>query len=152
MTVSDIADTVNNCGGCMKNWLKVLLAVLFIGAVAACAENSGPGLGQKFTLRVGQSASIDGEGLTLRFDAVLSDSRCPSDVQCIRAGEAEVRLITTQGGEATPLTLVEQGLTSGLNVVDYKNYTIEFKLTPYPVSTRALGASDYRLELKVTKD
>lgn len=150
MTVSEIADIVYNCGGCMKNWLKVLLAVLFIGAVAACAD-SNPGLNQKFSLKVGQSAVIEAEGLTLRFDAVLSDSRCPSDVVCVRAGEAEVRLVVTQAGQATPLTLVEQGLTSGLNVVDYKNYTIEFKLTPYPVSTRVLKASDYRLEVKVTK-
>lgn len=131
----------------------VLMAVFLVGAVfASCADNpSGQALGQKFTLKVSESATIMAEGLKLRFDDVLSDSRCPSDVQCIRAGEAEVRLIVTQNGVDTPLTLVEEGLTSGLNVVDYKNYTIEFKLTPYPVSTRALADSDYRLELTVTK-
>ncbi len=59
--------------------------------------------------------------------------------------------MVTKDGQDTPLVLVEEGLTSGLNVVDYKNYTIEFKLTPYPVSTRTLEDSDYRLELKVTK-
>ncbi len=137
----------------MKKHFLVLMAVLLtVVALAGCGENAAsPSLGQNFTLKVGETANIVSEGLKLRFDDVISDSRCPSDVQCIRAGEAEVRLIATQAGADTPLILVEQGLTSGLNVVDYKNYTIEFRLTPYPVSTRQLTDADYRLELTVTK-
>lgn len=137
----------------MKKHLLVMTAVLLVvGALAGCGESAAsPGLGQKFTLKVGETANIVSEGLKLRFEDVISDSRCPSDVQCIRAGEAEVRLIATQAGVDTALILVEEGLTSGLNVVDYKNYTIEFRLTPYPVSTRQLTDADYRLELTVTK-
>jgi hypothetical protein len=137
----------------MKKLFLALTTVLLVGvALAGCGESAAsPGLGQKFTLKVGESATIVSESLALKFDDVISDSRCPSDVQCIRAGEAEVKLIATQAGVDTALILVEQGLTSGLNVVDYKNYTIEFRLTPYPVSTRQLTDSDYRLELTVTK-
>jgi hypothetical protein len=135
------------------NWLKISLVAFSLGIiVAGCAPSpTSPSLGQSFTLKVGQSVSIAAEGLNLRFDAVVSDSRCPSDVQCIRAGEAEVRLIASQAGANTQLKLIERGLTSDLNVVDYKNYTIEFKLTPYPVSTQPIKVSDYRLELTVTK-
>ena len=138
----------------MNRRLQVFFAVLVIGVFAAgCADTpaASPGLGRSFTLKVGQSTTIASEDLKLRFDAVVSDSRCPSDVQCIRAGEAEVKLIATQAGQATQLKLVERGLTSGPNVVNYKNYTLEFKLTPYPVSTNQIKTSDYRLELTVTK-
>ena len=135
----------------MKHFLKVIVVLTLSAAFIAGCANASPGLGGKFTLKVGQSATIAAEDLTLRFDAVVSDSRCPSDVVCIRAGEAEVRLIVTRNGLETPLILVEEGLTSGLNVVDYNDYAIEFELTPYPVSTRVLEESDYRLELKVTK-
>ena len=136
----------------MNKFYKTLVALLTIGVVAAGCSSPKPGLGESFTLKVGQSATIASEDLKLQFDTVVSDSRCPSDVVCIQAGEAKIRLIATQNGAHTTLNLIEQGLTSGLNVVNYKTYTIEFKLSPYPVSTRMLGASDYRLELTVTKD
>lgn len=135
----------------MNKAYKILAAMVLFAMVVASCGNSNPGLGESFTLKVGQTAAINGEDLKLKFDAVVSDSRCPSDVQCIRAGEAEVRVIATQNGIDTSLTMVEEGLTSGLNVVDYKNYTIEFKLTPYPVSTHQIQTSEYRLELTVTK-
>ena len=138
----------------MNRRLQIFFAVLIIGVFAAgCADTpaASPSLGHSFVLNVGQSITIASEDLKLRFDAVVSDSRCPSDVQCIRAGEAEVTLIATQAGQATQLKLIELGLTSGPNVVNYKNYTLEFKLTPYPVSTNQIKTSDYRLELTVTK-
>ncbi|KTB47660.1 hypothetical protein [Dehalogenimonas alkenigignens] len=135
----------------MKSWLKVVIPALLVVAVAAGCGGLSPALGEKFTLKAGQSAVIEGEDLKIRFDAVESDSRCPSDVVCVRAGEAVIRVTATQAGQNATLTMVEEGLTSGLNVVDYKNYHIEFRLTPYPVSTVELKQGDYRLELKITK-
>ena len=135
----------------MSKFYKTLVVLLVIGVFAAGCGNSKPSLGESFTLKVGQTASVSGEDLKLKFDIVVSDSRCPSDVMCIQAGEAKFRLVATQSGADTTLNLIEQGLTSGLNVVNYMTYTIEFKLTPYPVSTHMLDASDYRLELTVTK-
>lgn len=125
------------------------LSALFVG----CAEpaTSGPRLGEQFTLDFGESATIGSEGLTLRFDDVISDSRCPSDVVCVRAGEAEVKLSVKKGGAESSLLLVEQGLTSGLQVVKYSDYSIEFRVEPYPVSTRVIAEADYQLKLKVTK-
>jgi hypothetical protein len=135
----------------MNKSYKILVSIGLLVMVIAGCGNTKPGLGESFTLKVGQTVTIDGEDLKLKFDSVVSDSRCPSDVVCVWAGEAEVRLIATQNGADTPLVLVEEGLTSGLNVVDYKNYTIRFKLTPYPVSTHQIQTSEYRLELTVTK-
>lgn len=135
----------------MKSWLKVVIPALLVVVVAAGCGGQSPALGEKFTLKVGQSARIEGEDLKIRFDAVESDSRCPSDVVCVRAGEAVIKVTATQAGKSSTLTMIEEGLTSGLNVVDYKNYRIEFRLTPYPVSTVELKQGDYRLELKVTE-
>ncbi len=135
----------------MKIWLKLVVPALLLAAVAAGCGGLSPALGEKFTLKTGQSAVIEGEDLKIRFDAVESDSRCPSDVVCVRAGEAVIKVTATHAGQSSALTMVEEGLTSGLNVVDYKNYHIEFRLTPYPVSTVELKQGDYRLELKVAK-
>ena len=45
-----------------------------------------------------QIAVIDGEPLTVRFASVVSDSRCPAGVQCIRAGEARLEISIQQAG------------------------------------------------------
>lgn len=53
---------------------------------------------QPFTLKLGSSAIFQPAGVTVQFAEVKSDSRCPSDVTCIWAGEATVHVkITTQG-------------------------------------------------------
>jgi hypothetical protein len=76
---------------------KTPILPLFVLALAAgCGDASGPsrgvGLGVPFELRVGETASVDDELLTVAFHAVTSDSRCPIDVVCIVAGDATLRL------------------------------------------------------------
>ena len=55
-------------------------------------------LGEDFRLAVKQIAVIRGEPLTVRFASVVEDSRCPANVQCIRAGEARVEIGVQQAG------------------------------------------------------
>ena len=57
-----------------------------------------------FDLAVGHSAHLDGTALTIRFDGVTADSRCPLGVMCIQAGNATVSLTVTDG--AGPKTTV----------------------------------------------
>ena len=43
------------------------------------------------TLAIGESVALDGSPYALRLDAIASDSRCPTDVTCVWAGEVTVR-------------------------------------------------------------
>lgn len=46
------------------------------------------------------------DGAGLRYVEVVADSRCPPGVNCIRAGDAEVRFeVEMASGEVRPLTL-----------------------------------------------
>ena len=56
-------------------------------------------IGQPFTVRAGSTVHISGRTLTVTFDRVLEDSRCPEDTTCVWAGDAVVRL-RLQGGRA----------------------------------------------------
>ncbi|MBP9748589.1 hypothetical protein KBD18_00125 [Patescibacteria group bacterium] len=63
---------------------------------------------ETFSLRVGQTASIAGElGATL---VRMTDSRCPSDVVCIQAGErgVELSVMVENGGETELIFLGEE--------------------------------------------
>ncbi|HYJ80059.1 MAG TPA: hypothetical protein VEW03_10680 [Longimicrobiaceae bacterium] len=78
--------------------LRLLLPLAVVAATAACPRplatppSVHAAAGQEFALAPGQTAAIEGEPLSVAFLRVAEDSRCPRDVVCIRAGEAEVEL------------------------------------------------------------
>ena len=51
-------------------------------------------------MRVGETVSIDGENLSVTYDRLLEDSRCPEDVQCIWAGNGRILVSLTKAGSA----------------------------------------------------
>ena len=61
-------------------------------AVPSCRKPYTAAIGQPFPLHVGQAARLAKSDLDLYFRRVASDSRCPTGVQCIQAGEAVVTL------------------------------------------------------------
>lgn len=78
--------------------MRFVLAAPFV-LLAACSQQSAPPSpippgpsssasgGTQLVLRVGESAAL-GEDYRLSFQSVASDSRCPTDVQCVWEGEA----------------------------------------------------------------
>jgi hypothetical protein len=60
----------------------------------------------RIELGLGETVRVDAGDLTIAFDAVLDDSRCPLEVLCFWEGNAAVRLILTDGtGGFTAVTL-----------------------------------------------
>lgn len=55
-------------------------------------------------MKVGESVSVAGAGLSVTFTALVSDSRCPPGVQCIQAGNAVITVALARPGSA-PVTL-----------------------------------------------
>lgn len=75
-------------------------------------------------------------GGTLEFLRKLSESRCPSDVECVRAGEATI-LVRFQPSSQSPalLSLMTPAGASGSTVVDTLGYRLSLEeLRPYPSS------------------
>jgi len=72
-----------------------LLVVTSIVALAACTTVAAPAPavvdGAPFALTPGEQVQVAGGG-TLRYLRLVNDSRCPPDVQCIWAGDAEIAL------------------------------------------------------------
>lgn len=60
---------------------------------------------ESFTLASGETVSLASRG-TLRYVRLVEDSRCPPDVQCVWAGDAEVAFEwTVAGGEPEAFSL-----------------------------------------------
>jgi len=60
--------------------------------------------GESVSIQQGETVRLPDEA-TLRYVRVPQDSRCPPDVQCIRAGDADIEFaFTPPGGTATTVT------------------------------------------------
>ena len=110
------------------------IALLALLALAACASvpereySGGP------TAALNELATL--EGLTVRPTAVIEDSRCPSQVQCVWAGRLRIRA-EVSGFGALDLTLGEPfSIGDGiLTLVDVR---------PGKRSPEAIAPRDYR--------
>jgi len=122
--------------------------------LAGCATDSpvSPGgpVNEKVVLAPGETASIAGAGVRVRFLGVTGDSRCPADALCIQGGDAVVRIEAAPafGGPASPFELH----TGTLQPVRYGDLTIALEtLTPYPFSSRTIAPNEYRATLRITR-
>ena len=80
------------------------------GALLACTATRPQTLparfGEEVTLKVGASAAWSSD-LQVRFDAVLEDSRCPTETTCIWAGQLKILLSITQATRTSTIELLE---------------------------------------------
>ena len=89
----------------------LLLAVALLGCASGGTARS-VALGQPFTLQPGERVSLPGDA-SLRYLGIANDSRCPPDVQCIRAGDADVLFeFTPAGGTTEKITLNTERMPS----------------------------------------
>ncbi|MEM9555657.1 MAG: hypothetical protein AAGC60_15470 [Acidobacteriota bacterium] len=100
-------------------------------------------------LQIDEPTRVDGEALEVVLLEILRDSRCPVDVQCIRAGEAEVSIGLRSGAASETLSL---GTPSRITSTEGEALGYRLKLlevAPQPVSTRPLDESDYRITVRI---
>lgn len=135
----------------MKSGLLTLAGILFFFITLPGCSSDVPtySLNQKFTLSPGESAAIESEDLTITFDKVLNDSRCPESVTCIWAGQVQVLVTIELDGRKEILTLTQSGLTDDPASQVYEKYVLEFNVSPYPQTEQTIQAADYRLEITV---
>jgi hypothetical protein len=99
-------------------------------------------VGELLVLELGEELSIAAAGLTLRFEGVPEDSRCPADAQCIWAGRVVVT-VEARAGAGVPETLT-LGLPGGITPDAPERqavgaHTVQLvSLDPYPATSGGL--------------
>ncbi len=94
------------------------------------------------------------EEVTFCFYKVVEDSRCPSDVVCVWAGQAKVIAVITTHHEHTEKELIFHGTAFGtaaentLFTHGNKVY-IGYSLSPYPISTVHQENREYVLDIMI---
>ena len=65
------------------------LALGVLVLLSGCASGGSIAPDQDIVMTVNQQVALP-DATTLRYVGIANDSRCPADVQCIRAGDADV--------------------------------------------------------------
>ncbi len=119
-------------------------------------------LGQPFDLKEGQSATLPGSNLTVKFATISEDSRCPDSnpktgksVACFWSGQVTANIeVSENSGTAQTVKLTLPGSVNTKTVSKDKvgNYQLEVKqILPHAIIDEAIAPGDYIVTLVVTK-
>jgi hypothetical protein len=110
-------------------------------------------LDQPFVHQAGQTAYLAEAKLSLTFESVLEDSRCPTQVNCVWAGQAIIALTAQQEGSAPGEIELNTNPPLKQDVAAYGGYLIRLTaLDPYPDSPDVpIPQEDYQATLVVSK-
>lgn len=99
-------------------------------------------LDKEFTLKVGQTGFFELQKISITFNNVISDSRCPSDVVCIWAGDVQID-VSIKIQELEPINII---MTDNKDRNHYEFFGLDLillKVEPYPISNKRTPPSNY---------
>lgn len=131
-----------------------MLSVLFLfltGWAQQSCDTKAVAPGQEFKLKVGQEMKVKDAGIKVNLKGIVEDSRCPTGVQCIWAGNGKVSVELSK--EKNQSTSVELNTSAGPKSSTYQGYEIRLvSLDPYPKNGVTMAKDAYVVTLKVCKN
>ena len=142
----------------------LLVAALLIAAIRLAGAQPGQPdpaaakppvpatLGEPFKLVLHQAAVFAPEGLELRFEEVLEDSRCPPGMVCVWAGRVRIRVSLQKSGSTIGGAELSTMDTAQEKVPTVEGYTLTLAgVDPAAKSGGGLGQSEYVVTLRVAR-
>lgn len=126
---------------------KVLFSSMIL-LVCACQNSlthKNYNHGDEIVLKFGQQIIFDRDKNAVHFKDVVEDSRCPSNLVCIWAGNGKVRLQVNN----SDIELNTYTEPMKMAVGNIKVQLVD--LTPYPEDSDPIKKEDYKVKLFVTK-
>ncbi|MFC0876547.1 hypothetical protein ACE01N_08120 [Saccharicrinis sp. FJH2] len=139
--------------------MRTLLLIIPLLTLLSCCDHDPVNYSDDYiylndtTLFAYQQTRINtSEGFTITFDSVITDSRCPLNVECVWEGNAAVEfsyagnnmdttfVLNTYGDKLFPDTVIVGNLLFNLLLVE-----------PYPEFPNQTSIEDYRCSLIVKK-
>jgi hypothetical protein len=142
--------------------LMAIAAIILLGdhTVSAYPEsNQSPAsqvrahLNTQVQLKINQTALIEPDHLKVSLVKVFADSRCPSNVACIWAGQVSVQVnISKNDIDLGTLDLVSSSNPSSSSVKTVAGYSIRVvEVNPNPKQNQKNNPSDYTVILVISK-
>ncbi len=128
----------------MKIFFLTLVAILGIATVGMAQKT------ETLVIKRGQQRSAVKGDVIIKFLSVLEDSRCPTDVNCVWAGNAKIEvLITDKHGFSKKAVM---NTTIGQKGDQHNGWAIYLtELTPLPKSGKTISQRKYVATFNVTR-
>jgi len=130
-------------------YLFAVAALFAFAVIAGCKKPQVP----TNPISLSFQQTYQNRDFSLKFDSVLNDSRCPSDVICCWEGNAEVRLIYVDRYFTERRIILDTHIPDNRfrNDTTIGNVNIKLvELSPYPVSTKIIEQEDYVAKILLT--
>lgn len=127
---------------------RFLLFLLFLSVISTSFSQN-----EIADLYVGDIVEI--ENVSIEFVKLLTDSRCPQNVSCVRAGEAEILVAVYRSGKFSHekvLTFQANGLVERSNMQLFASDVLVVEgltLYPYPKGLTKIKDEDYMLSVGI---
>jgi hypothetical protein len=128
--------------------ILMIILLLLAGSVSCTSKKIEATFGKEFTLPLGKTAAVGDDTLTFKFVDVLEDSRCPSGVECVQAGQARCSMHIVYHGAVSDVVFVNGG-GDVPSFGELNSYDVMYKLEPYPEAGKEIAKSDYVLKITV---
>src|SRR3989339_394701 len=143
----------------MKTYPLILLTVLFLGWLGCTREPENltdTGSLKSGKLKFGDTIIIpyhstlydEQNNLSLTFDTVLTDCRCPEGCLCCWQGYVQVGLTFSVGSQLYPFA-IDSYFTPDTALENYHFHLVD--VTPYPTIEQDIEITDYSVLLVVTQ-
>jgi len=135
----------------MYQFLKYIVVIMaFFWLSAASAGPAKVLINKEFSLGIGQTATIEGEKLVIKFKAVLEDSRCPINVVCVWAGNGKVEFeVLDIDGQNKTVILNTEEEPRAITLKEHKLTLIS--LNPPRIDGVSISPGDYSVTLRVER-
>ena len=134
--------------------LSIALALMFLPWSVSCSS-AGPTSVQEaagqIVLAPGESMRIREFDITITFEGVVEDSRCPTGVDCIREGDAAVR-IRIDARAVPPATYILHTSEAFDREIVHGEVRVRLvAVTPHPAVGSTRRPEDYRATLSIRR-
>lgn len=130
----------------MKTLIFSLLAMIILGG-SVMAVQAKP---ESVKVQINKEKKLVQSKLTIRFLSLVEDSRCPTGVQCIWAGNGKIKVSIKRGTAAAKV--FEMDTNGANNTIAHGGYKITLKdLTPHPASNIRINRNGYVATFSVDK-
>ena len=130
----------------MKGLIAGLLLVLTLGTSAVSAQRTE----ETTRIQVNREKRLAKSRMNIRFVELVEDSRCPTDTNCVWAGNAKIKVRVSKNGRSEVIALDTNGPKQYATTQD--GYSVKLVgLTPTPRSNVRINRNGYIATLEIIK-
>ncbi len=127
----------------MRKTILALLLTFVFGTFLQAQTN------QKITVQINHQKTLAKNKLTIKFVALIEDSRCPVDTNCIRAGNAKIKIALKKGGASKTFEL---STNDQPQTISFAGYAIKLTdLNPHPATNIRINRLGFTATFEITK-